>query len=292
MKGRLILFALRLLSWLPLSVAQGLGGTLGRLLYWLPNPVKRVAETNLRLCFSQLKPPQRDALLKRSLIETGKTLMEMGAMWFWTPHRLRSLIKRVDGLEHLEAANARGQGVIALTPHLGQWELLGVMTPDYAPITSLYKPPRDARVDATVKAQRARSGNQLTPTTVSGVKAITRALRAGEFAGILPDQDPGSAGVFAPFFGVETNTMTLVARLAAKTGAEGIIGYARRLPAGQGFVLQFHRLEMSTLASNEPRVAAGALNRAIEDCVRECPEQYQWGYKRFKRQPENQPARY
>jgi KDO2-lipid IV(A) lauroyltransferase len=101
----------------------------------------------------------------------------------------------------------------------------------------------------------------------SGVRALLTALRKGEVLGILPDQDPGSVGdgngVFAPFFGITANTMTLVSRLALKTGAPVFLTWAERLPLGRGFALHLRLLpEVTAAASLEASVAA--MNRGVE----------------------------
>lgn len=110
--------------------------------------------------------------------------------------------------------------------------------------------------------------------------------------GILPDQNPGNGGVFAPFFGIEANTMTLVHKLAEKTGAGIVIAYADRLPRGQGFITRIHPVDEQGILNREPVAAATALNQAVEMCVREQPTQYQWTYKRFKKRPEGEEKLY
>jgi len=131
-------------------------------------------------------------------------------------------------------------------------------------------------------------------TDASGVRALLTSLRDGEVLGILPDQDPGDEGgvfapfVFAPFFGIAASTMTLVSRLALKTGVPVFLTWAERLPRGRGFVLHLRTLpEVTTAGSLEASVAA--LNRGVEAAVRSLPAQYLWTYKRFKTRPPGTP---
>jgi KDO2-lipid IV(A) lauroyltransferase len=125
-------------------------------------------------------------------------------------------------------------------------------------------------------------------TDNKGVAELLRALRAGDISGILPDQVPDiSGGVYAPFFGVPALTMTLVSKLQHKTGARVLLGVARRLQgaAGHGFEIVFREPDPEIYAGDIPASLA-ALNRSIEALVSETPEQYQWEYKRFRRQPD------
>ena len=119
----------------------------------------------------------------------------------------------------------------------------------------------------------------------SGVAKLLRALREGEVVGILPDQVPADgSGEFAPFFGQPAYTMTLAAKLAQRPGVRVFCGYARRLPHAAGFRAEMRELD---LRCENLDAALAAMNHAIEDMVRECPEQYQWEYKRFRRQPDD-----
>ncbi len=291
-KSQLAIAGLKFLSWFPLPVLHGMGFIIGSFLYRLPNNSRKIAQQNLTLCFPELSASERDKLLHQSLIESSKTLLEMGPMWFWPLKRMWRLDKGVVGREHIDNIRAQGRGVIALTPHLGQWEFLGMLAQSIAPMTSLYRPPRLKEFDQFLIQARLRTGNTLAPTTTSGVKLLYRTLRKGDMTGILPDQDPGNGGVFAPFFGIESNTMTLVHKLAEKTGAGIVIAYADRLPRGQGFITRIHPVDEQGILNREPVAAATALNQAVEMCVREQPAQYQWTYKRFKKRPEGEEKLY
>ena len=114
---------------------------------------------------------------------------------------------------------------------------------------------------------------------------MLRALKGGRLLGLLPDQQPKvGEGSFAPFFGVEALTMTLLSRLAARANVAVVFGFAERLPRGAGFRVHFLPAPAGIDAEDE-RTALTALNAGIEACVRVCPAQYQWTYKRFSRRP-------
>jgi KDO2-lipid IV(A) lauroyltransferase len=140
-------------------------------------------------------------------------------------------------------------------------------------------------LDDLSRQGRGRAGGKVVATDASGVRTLLINLRRGEILGILPDQDPGDeSGVFAPFFGIAASTMTLVSRLARKTGVPVFLTWAERLPRGGGYALHLRDLpEVTAAASLEESVAA--LNRGVEAAVRSLPAQYLWVYKRFKTRP-------
>jgi KDO2-lipid IV(A) lauroyltransferase len=139
-------------------------------------------------------------------------------------------------------------------------------------------------MDAFIRRARERFGAELVPADRTGMRRIVEALAAGEGLGILPDQEPlKQHGVFAPFFGTPALTMTLVARLTRKYGAVSIFGYCERTSSG-GFRLRFQPAPEG-LDSEDLAVAATQLNRGVEECVRRCPEQYTWSYRRFRTRP-------
>ncbi len=279
---------LRLLGALPLPLLHGIGALFGQLFSLLPNRHRRISLRNLELCFPEMSERQRARLLVQSLQETGKTFMETALMWTGSKRRLMGLVREVVGEEHLQAALAQGKGVILAAPHLGSWELIGhyiAAGKPHAPITCLYKPPRSPAVEAAMRHGRRHLGVELAPTDASGVKTLLGLLKRGEVAGILPDQDPlAGNGVFAHFFGITTNSMTLLPRLANKSGATVLVSYAERLSWGRGYRLHFIPCSPE-VAERDPVVAVTALNAAVEAAVRECPEQYQWSYKRFRTRP-------
>lgn len=269
-------------SRLPLRVSQALGGAVGGLLYWIPNPLRRVARGNIARCLPELAPARRRRILRRSLIETGKTALEAGGIWSLTPARARALLVELEGREAVDAAVAAGRGVIIAAPHLGSWEMAGQIGGLEWGVWNLYRPLRIPRLEPLLQAGRTRLGGRLVRADVGGVKQLLTVLHHGGVVGILPDQDPGPGhGVMAPFFGIPANTMRLLPRLARKTGAAVFVAWCERLPGGRGYHLRIRPVPPA-VADPDPVIAATVLNRAVEDCVRALPEQYQWSYRRFK----------
>lgn len=286
---------LRLAAILPLPLAHAIGALLGWLLWRLPCAPRRIAERNLTLCFPELAPAERDRLLRRNLMETGKGLLELGPLWLWRGERVLGLIQGpVAGEAELTVSANRKQGAILITPHLGAWEMAGLYYSSRHPLTILYRPSR-VGLDELSRKGRGRLGGRVVATDASGLRALLTALRKGEVLGILPDQDAGGMGdgdsKFVPFFGVAASTMTLVSRLALKTGAPVFLTWAERLPGGRGYILHLRALpEVTAAASLEDSVAA--MNRGVEAAVRSLPAQYLWAYKRFKTRPPGEPKLY
>ena len=283
---------LRLTARLPLPVAHAIGATLGWLLWRVPNDPRRIAARNLVLVFPDMPVADRNRLLRQNLMETGKLLLELGPLWLWPGARVLALAREpVVGEDALAAAARQKRGAILLTPHLGAWEMAGLYYSSRHPLTILYRPSR-LGFDELSRQGRGRLGGKVVATDARGVRTLLTSLRNGEILGILPDQDPGDeGGVFAPFFGIAASTMTLVSRLALKTGVPVFLTWAERLPRGRGYALHLWTLpEVTAAASLEASVAA--LNRGVEAAVRTLPAQYLWAYKRFKTQPPGEAKLY
>ncbi len=276
---------LRLSAHLPLWLNHAMGGFSGRRALRGDRTELRTARTNLTLCFPERSESQRQQLLQQTMVELGKTFSEAGTLWYGSQQQVEKLVYEVRGEALLKAGLARGKGVILAAPHLGNWELIGAYCSQRYPMTNLYRPPRQAGMDEVLRDSRERFGSKLAPTNAKGVRALYHALKNNELVGILPDQDPGeNGGQFAPFFGVQTNTMTLLSRLAQKSGATVLCVWAERLPGNRGFVLHFSPVA-DDIYSDDMLTSVTALNQAVEAAIRQIPAQYQWGYKRFRTRP-------
>ena len=194
---------------------------------------------------------------------------------------------RWDGAELIEAAHAQGKGLVLLTPHLGCFEITAQAYAERfgsveSPITVLYRPARQAWLRRVVDDSRGRPGVATAPASLAGVRQMIRALRKGQTIGLLPDQVPPlGLGVWAPFFGQPAYTMTLAARLVQQTGAALLLIWGERLPGGQGFVV--HMLPAPAIPVDAgPEAAATLINGAMEQMIHIAPQQYLWGYQRYK----------
>lgn len=290
-----VFFIRRLLSIcaaLPLPLAHFLGTCIGWGLLLIPNDLLRISKINIPLCFPKLSSAQQRRLIRDSLVEAGKTMTEAGALWKWPASRLTTLVKGTSGEEYFHAAMAEGSGVILATPHLGAWEMVGLYSSMHYHITSLYRPPRLSELADLVRRGRERFGAKLVAVDANGVRALYHALARGDMIGMLPDQEPGTGnGIFTSLFGITANTMVLLSRLAIKTGAKVIFCYAERLPRGRGYHIHFIPApDEINQAPLEQSVAV--MNNTVETLIKQQPEQYQWGYKRFRTRPEGESPIY
>lgn len=287
--GWLVRTALRLLSLLPLAAAWRLADLVGAWAAGLETDAARITRINLSKCLPDLGVDEREALVSKSLGHTCRTVAEAGALSHWAGDRLRGLLVEEIGRGLIAERLRRRQAVLLLAPHYGNWEFLCYVLGGLAPV-ALYNPPRLRALEAPLLHSRQRFGMRLVPATQGGLRQLHQALMSGGLACILPDQTPPpQAGVFAPFFGQPALTITLPLRLAQRAEAALVLGSARRVPGGFSV-----RYEPLAAPSEQERPAAFAenLNSAIETLVRLDPAQYQWEYKRFKRQPPGYPNPY
>lgn len=247
-----------------------------------------VALRNLELAYPDWTPAERDACRRAILRATA--LQTLDTLRLWTRPHAENLerLREIDGEALFDAALASGRGLIVAAPHFGNWELLNQWLAAKTPLAILYKPPESAIGEAFLR--RVRADTDATRVTQvraegAGVRQLYKRLQAGGVVGILPDQQPkGGDGEFAPFFGVPSLTMTLLGRLAARSGATVLFAWCERLGDGPDYAL---RIEAASpgIADPDPAVATAALNADVERIARRDPAQYQWTYKRFKARP-------
>jgi len=294
MRDAFIRGLMRLVAALPLRVAQALGWALGSIAALVPNRERANAEVNVALCFPQMPPAECRRFIRRALIQNACTLLESPRAWLEDPDRILARVDPQDGAQRIAELLARGKGLIFAAPHLGNWEMGVHFLARAAPVTVLYRPPREAALEPLMVEGRGRNRARIVPTDAAGIRALYQALADGEAIAVLPDQQPkegGGAAVYAPFFGEPALTMTLLPRLARRTGAAVLFVFVERLPRARGY--RMHWLPAPEgIADADPVIAATALNRGVEACVVQCPEQYQWTYRRFKARPDGGPNRY
>ncbi|MFK8018989.1 MAG: lysophospholipid acyltransferase family protein [Pseudomonadales bacterium] len=273
------------LALVPLSISRGLGHLVGWLLGKTKDRNVRIIKANLTLCFPDKSEAEREQLLSERLQILGATALEMLKIWGASSKAVHGLVAEVDGRELLEEAIQQGRGTIILAPHLGNWEVIGPFLTQCASVVKImYSRPKSDTMHQLIVDARQRTGVMLVPADRSGVVQLLKTLRAGDMIGILPDQVPADeSGVFAPFFGQQALSMTLMSNLARKTGAAVITAYA--LPTPSGFKIVLSKPDPAIYAEDLNESVA-AMNRTIEACVTQHPANYQWEYKRFKRRPE------
>ena len=285
---------LTLFRWLarwPLWLLHAAGALLGWLTYWASPAYRRRFHANV----AQAGVATADA--RPAVAHAGRMLMELPFLWLRPAGD--AIRPRLDwqGEALLTEALRAGKGIVLLTPHMGSFEVTAQacaqsFAAEFGPITVLFRPARKAWVRALMMGARERPGVATAPATLAGVRQMIRALRRGAAVGLLPDQvPPDGMGVWVPFFGKPAYTMTLAARLVQQTGATPLLIWGERLPRGAGYCVRVSALP-EALPADDPTQAesAAVINRAMEQLIRQCPQQYLWGYHRYKTPRSGTPA--
>lgn len=291
MSSLLFPFFYRLIGALPLRFAQALGAWSGWLTYLLSRKYRALLLENLALAFPDGIPA---GLAHAAARNTGRMMFETPFLWQRPLAEVLAKIREVRGWERLEATWAQGEGVLLIVPHLGCFEAIPLYFGTRAPMTFMFRPPRQVWLQDVVEKGRIRPNLTPVPADTSGVRSLMRALKRGETVGILPDQVPGSGqGVWSSFFGKPAYTMTLAARLSEIKGVQPFFAFGERLPRGAGF--RIHIAPPAEPLAGDLQQRVDAINRSLEQMILEHPGQYLWGYKRYKKpsgveRPEQQAA--
>lgn len=284
LKGKLSVAVLKAVSLLPFSVTYRLAGILGDIVSRMPTSSRAISEINLALCYPNMAESDRQQLARQSLIESLRNSFEFALFW----HRSQEALDRVvdvQGFEPVKALIDAKTPVLILAPHLGCWEVLNLWLARHCSLHVMFAPSQFPEVDDLIRQGREHQGSIMYPATARGVAGLVKAIRQGAVSGILPDQVPAKgSGVHAPFFGQPAYTGTLGCKLIRQTGAVGVMAWAERLPKGQGYRLHFSMAD-ADVGHADNLQAATALNRENERLINQCPEQYLWSYKRFRRTP-------
>jgi KDO2-lipid IV(A) lauroyltransferase len=262
-----------------------LGSALGRMIFALSPTYAARTRENLAQSGLARDAQHYATLLRQTVAEAGKSIMELPWIWGRPLDEICGQVKNCQGWEHVESAQAQGKGLILLTPHWGCFEMVGLYLGKHVAITNLYRVPKQPWLETIMCQGRGRGHVHLAKADVSGVRLLYKALKRGEVIGLLPDQVPGNGeGEWVDFFGRPAYTMTLVGRLAQSSGAALVIAYAERLPAGQGYTL---RIEPVVLDFS--RSVPQQINAELERVIALLPAQYLWSYNRYKAPPGVEP---
>lgn len=248
--------------------------------------VMRTIRTNLTLIGATDNEHQLTRLANQIVLNQCLSSVESIKCWAMPPQWSLDQIHSVHNQEILLKALNHPNGMLAIVPHLGTWEMMNAWLNQYGAPTIMYKPVKGRLTNEFVLKGRQRLNATLVPTDAQGVKAIFKTLKQGGFSIILPDHVPDpSGGVVVPFFGVETLTSTLAPKLAAKTNCALVGLTCVRQSEGSGFEIFCYDLNDPNLYSRDVTIATTAMNQAIETMINDKPSHYVWGYRRFKRLP-------
>lgn len=291
----LVVAVARTVGWLPRSIARPIAWVLSRLLYVLLGRLRAVGERNLALAMPELQKQERARILRGVFRNLGWQLVEFCRMPRYTVKNTRQWI-RTDGLEHYEAAQAKGHGVLVLTAHLGAWELSSFYHSLMGHTMGMVIRRLDNRLlDAYVNEIRCLHGNRVLHKD-DFARGLLTAMRAGQTVGILMDTNmTPPQGVFVPFFGVTACTASGLARVALKTGAAVLPGFMVWEQAERRYVLHFGpELVFTRCGDTEKDIVAATAqcNAVLEIWIRRYPEQWLWIHRRWKTRPAGDGAVY
>ncbi|MCP1619437.1 KDO2-lipid IV(A) lauroyltransferase [Pseudomonas sp. SLBN-26] len=292
LKGALVVGFLRLFALLPWRAVQAVGAAIGWLMWKLPNRSREVTRINLAKCFPELSPAELDQRVGQSLMDIGRTLTESACAWIWPAEKSIGLVREVEGLEVLHEALASGKGVVGITSHLGNWEVLNHFYCAQCKPIIFYRPPKLKAVDELLQKQRVQLGNRVAPSTKEGILSVIKEVRRGGAVGIPADPEPSlSAGVFVPFLGTLALTSKFVPGMLAGGKARGVFLHALRLADGSGFKVILEAAPEG-MYSDDVEEGVAAMSAVVERYVRTYPTQYMWSMKRFKKRPEGEARWY
>ena len=275
-------------KYVPLSVLQMLARFVAWVIIQYPRfSIMRTININLQLAAPTLTDGQRQALTKAIVKHQCLSSVESIKSWAMAPEWSIAQIRNVHNKDIFLAALANPNGMLAIVPHLGTWEMMNAWLNQFGAPTIMYKPVKGNITNKFVLQGRARLNATLVPTDGSGVKAIFKTLKQGGFSIILPDHVPEpSGGVVVPFFGIDTLTSTLASKLASKTKCALVGLSCIRRDDGQGFDIYCYSLDNPALYDRDASVSTYALNQAMERMITAHYSHYMWGYRRFKYLPD------
>lgn len=283
------------LGLMPRTAAVATARTLARFAYLFGGRLRRTGERNLALAFPELSADERSRILRASFQSLGRLLGEFSHLSRTTPEALRRYIA-CEGLENLEAAQRRGQGVILFTGHLGAWELSSFALSAFGyPMSFLARRMDNPKIEPLVERTRTRFGNRSIDKRAAA-RPMLRVLREGGTLGLLVDLNTlPHEGVFVDFFGIPASTTASLATLALRTKAAVLPVFAPWDKEKGRFILRIEPpLEIASTGDPERdvRELTSQFTSVIEAYVRRFPDQWLWIHKRWNTRPEGEPNLY
>jgi KDO2-lipid IV(A) lauroyltransferase len=280
---------LRLTAALPWRVAIGLHKRLGALAGMLLSGRRFIVRRNLEICFPDLDARQIATLTRRQFENIGAFLAEIAMSWFAAPERLAHLF-RIEGIEHVHAALARGKGAVLFSGHFTTLEICVPIIKSHVPLFAfMFRMRNNALLNAFQSRCRQRAAH--VALVNDDIRAMLRLLQRNAVVWYAPDQARIDSGELLPFFGEPAMTSTATSRLARLSGAAIIPLFYCRLPDDSGYLMRFHA-PLEDLPTDDAAKDTVRLIGVLEAFIRECPEQYLWTHRKFKDRPGDLPDAY
>ncbi len=265
----------------------GLCRALGRLMYRTMSKRYNIIDVNLSICFPDMGQAEKEALIKRNFEQWSVSFLEIAMSWWG---KTDGMLDRINftGTEHLDKAIAEGNGVILLGGHFATLELGSVLIRKYigddVPMHVVYRNQKNPLFNAVMLKGRCRHVSSCVSSKEP--RKILKLARSKEMMWYAPDHDHGiKNAVFAPFFGHPAATLTTTSTLAQLSDAAIIVMGNYRNENYDGYTVRFSP-PLTDFPSDDPVVDATRVNKLIEEAILEAPDQYMWGHRRFKTQPD------
>lgn len=262
--------------------------------YWLDRKHRHIARINLKIAFPGISEGDRNRIARTSFQNAAMNLLEVSRLPSLTRTNISSLVEydAKQGLDNYRAAQARGKGILYLTGHFSSWELLPTAHALHGyPLSFITRPLDNLPLERHLLRIRESKGNQVIGKKNS-VRQILRTLKSGGSVGILMDQNTSlQEGMFIDFFGLPAATSSSVALLALRTDAPILPGYLTPLCKGRYKIKFLPPLEVIRTGdrNRDLEVNTRKINEVLEGIIREQPESWLWGHKRWKYQPQGIP---
>jgi KDO2-lipid IV(A) lauroyltransferase len=275
---------------LPYTVLLQLGRLLGAVMYRV-SPRRKIAARNLELCLPERSAAERNRVLRENFASNGIAFFEMAMSWWWPRARLARLA-HIEGLEHLQAAQREGRGVILMALHFTTLEIGAALLGQRHTIDGMYREHKNALFNYIQRRGRERHNLDSTAIEREDVRTMLKVLRQGRAIWYAPDQDYGrKQSLFVPLFGIEAATVTATTKFA-RLGRALVVPFTQeRLADGSGYRLTIHP-PLADFPGESEEADCLRINQWVEQAVRACPEQYLWAHRRFKTRPEGAPKLY
>jgi Kdo2-lipid IVA lauroyltransferase/acyltransferase len=276
------------LGHLPMAISLGFGRLLGDLFYYIALSRRRIAETNIALCFPNLSDSERKTLVRKIMHSTGKSIAE-SAVALWGPQRQLEQRYTISGLENIDEARKQGRGVLLVGCHFTTLDAAARILAMHVKYDMLYrKDPNPLLAYQLIRARESFAGSAIVR---SDTRQLIKNLRQGNIVWYAPDQDFGAKhSVFAPFFGVSAATVTGTARIA-HLGKALVLPFAHYRDENNVYHLIISA-PVEGYPSGDDIADATRINHLIETAIAKQPDQYLWVHRRFKTRPEGEASFY
>ena len=272
---------IKFLQFIPYSLLHKLGSLMALFLNLLPNSHKKNTQQNLKLVFPDKSSKDIKTLTKKSLFHSSMNILESGIVWGSKNRKFENYLIEIFNIEAIKKSYDSERGILLITPHLGNIEIIIKFLGKQFNCTIPYSKPNQSYLDKIITLSREKAGVKMVDTDVAGLKELIKSLKEKNMVAIASDQVPKQGfGVASTFFGKEIYSMTLVPKLKKISNCAVHSVYCERRKKAQGFNIYFsNEIDLS----HDVQEGVDRMNNEFEECIMSIPEQYSWEYKKFKR---------